>query len=491
MKINVISPFIPQATKEVDLDAFVKIEVNIVGEIESNHFLLSLWHQLDVNYAPQHSDRVPWAYIPQKYIGKKINVLVFGNINTKIGNYVVAMSYTKKGNIDSLYFYSPFSEQEFYKKKFKDVVLKAIKYKDELSVFNCKTELRSQFDNLHIQQYKGDNFTLYSDNNKIWLSFNLKAIDQYEAFRSSMKRLNYLCAFLAVETNVLFEFQDITLTSYQDDVEDIIMADIKHQYFGDFIDFYSIDEDVLKLSEYGFKFLNDLIFVDRDLIIKKRLQYFISACQHVYEGLHNELKLGSITTHTYPKVSFVISPNDLRDKQTFITQGIMSYMSAIETASFPDGTTTQCETCHNLQYKISSRISDFMIHYFHTDMGKLFKSLYGFRSKFLHTGELATDNDYHYNRPLIDSSTETGLVDYGFISVKVNGKVGVIYINNIREWTTYALRCYYQEYFYKRLTFDEIKSQNENNSDSYISHYEKIEVRSCISGIDFIGFDVL
>lgn len=488
MKINIKSPFFPEVAKEVDLDNFVKIDVNITEELESNHFLLSLWHQLDVNYAPQHTDRVPWAYIPQKYIGKKINILVFGNINTKIGNYVVAMSYAKKGNIDSLYFYSPFHEQEHYKKYFKEIVSNAIKHKNELSIFNCKTELKSQFNNLQIQQYKGDNFTLYSENNKIWLSFNLKAIDQYEAFRSSMKRLNYLCAFLSVETNILFEFQEIVLTNNQ---ENIIKTDVEHQYFIDFIDFYSVKEDVLQLSEYGFKFLDDFVFVERDLIMNRRLKYFILACQHISEGLYHELKLGDKTAYTFPKVSFVLSPNDLRNKQAFITQGVMSYMSAIETASFPDGTTTQCATCHNLQYKISSRISDFMTHYFHEDMGKLFKSLYGFRSKFLHTGELATDNDYHYNRPLIDSSTETGLVDYGFISVKVNGNVGLIYINNIREWTTYALRCYYQEYFYNRLNFNLKNSMDENNSDSYIAHYEKIVVSSCLPGIEVIGLDAL
>lgn len=83
MKINIKSPFFPEVAKEVDLDNFVKIDVNITEELESNHFLLSLWHQLDVNYAPQHTDRVPWAYLPQKYVGKKINILVFGNINGK------------------------------------------------------------------------------------------------------------------------------------------------------------------------------------------------------------------------------------------------------------------------------------------------------------------------------------------------------------------------------------------------------------------------
>jgi len=488
MKINITSPFLPQITKEVDLDCFVKIDVNIIGELESNHFLLSLWHQLDINYAPEHSDRVPWAYIPQRYIGKKMNVLVFGNINTKIGNYVVAMSYTKKGNINSLYFYSPFRKQEYYKIFFKTSVRNAINNKDNLTLFHCKTALNSQFSNLNIQEYEGNNFALYSNNNRIYLNFKLKAIDKHEALKSSMKRLTYLCAFLSIETNILFEFQDIELNNK---VENKIKSDIKPEYFHDFIDFHSIDNSTLKLSEYGFKFLNDYIFIERDLIIDKRLQYFISACQHIHEGLQNELKTGSITAYTFPKMSFALSPKDLRDKQTFITQAVMSYMSAIETASFPDGITTQCETCHNLQYKISSRISNFMTRYFHEDMGSLFKSLYSSRSKFLHTGKLATDNDYYYNRPLIDSSTETGLIDYGFISVNVKGKTGLIYINNIREWSTYALRCYYQEYFYERSKFDNIEVQDENNSASYIQHYGKTEIRSCIPGIEILGFDVL
>ena len=99
-KIKVYTPFQPNCIKEVDFEDFERIEVGIKGEIEANHFLWKLWHLFDMQYAPSNGDGcASWAYLPQRYVGKKKQVLVLGNINTALGDYHVAIAYAKKGDI--------------------------------------------------------------------------------------------------------------------------------------------------------------------------------------------------------------------------------------------------------------------------------------------------------------------------------------------------------------------------------------------------------
>lgn len=485
IKITVGSVFMPHIREEYDIDDFVKIDVLIQGEVESNQFLLSLWHQFDITYAPKHSkNKVPWAYMPQKIVGKKKHILVLGNINTSIGNYIVAISYKRKGDIDSIYLYSPNQEKKYYNNKFQSLVELAKNHKNDISIFYYEAILISPFEGLSIQSYCGKNFKLSMKNDSIYVEFAVSAIDKYEAFSASMKRMNNLCAFLSVETNIRFEFSNPKIS-----IDPILFEQQNINFQGDYIDFYPIADDRLMLSENGYNFINEYIFIERELIYDKSIQFFISACRHIYEGLSDELKLGDQVKFTFPQSTIEYSPRDNRDKQTYITKGVMSYLSAIETATMPNSVTITCSKCSSLQYKISSRITEFMTKYFHEDMGRIFKSLYSFRSQFLHAGKFATDNDYHYNRPLINISSYSGLIDYGFISIKTQGKVHQIYITNIREWTTYALRCYYQEMIYNRTLFD--LSKDLNSASSYIQHYKDVIISNDIPGVEIKDLCIL
>ena len=101
LKIKVSNPFLPNYVKEVDFEDFERIDVGIKGEMDSNHFLWKLWHLFDLQYAPSNGKGfAPWAYLPQRYIGKNNQILVLGNINTALGNFHVAISYVTKGDID-------------------------------------------------------------------------------------------------------------------------------------------------------------------------------------------------------------------------------------------------------------------------------------------------------------------------------------------------------------------------------------------------------
>ena len=58
------------------------------------------------------------------------------------------------------------------------------------------------------------------------------------------------------------------------------------------------------------------------------------------------------------------------------------------------------------------------------------------------------------SRPFLDPSTVSCLSYYGFITCRVNGEMMGAGLQNIQEWTTYALRCYYQEHLFGVTDFE-------------------------------------
>lgn len=157
-----------------------------------------------------------------------------------------------------------------------------------------------------------------------------------------------------------------------------------------------------------------------------------------------------------------------------------------ETASFADSSHEVCKTCGNVKYKIGARVKDFVAKYINEDLGKLFKSLYSIRSHYLHTGILSTSGDFLNARPLLDMGTDSGIIDSSFISVKINGDIKNVFANNIREWTTYCLRCYYHEKLFNNTNF-EVEDIYNNNSSSYIKHISELKLVSKIEGIEITG----
>lgn len=147
LKIRVSTPLLPYVVKEVDYDDFERIDVGLKGEENSNHFLWKLWALFDAQYAPSHANGyVPWAYLPQKYKGKKNQVLVLGNINTSLGNFHVAISYVKKGDIDSICFYSGIHNDHQTYQKLRKIVLQAKEEMELLHTFHYTVELYSKFE---------------------------------------------------------------------------------------------------------------------------------------------------------------------------------------------------------------------------------------------------------------------------------------------------------------------------------------------------------
>lgn len=202
MQIELRNPYIPQTATKVDVKDFCHIDIHIEGQHNVNHYLLSLWHQFDIALHPEHSSRVPWYYAPARINGKSSNFYYFGNINTRLGNFAVGMMAKKKGDIDSLHFYSFQYTPKQLHRIFKPLIDKAAQEIDTLTTYYSIAALTTSFEGLKIANYQGQNFTTFTEDGKMKISFKVKAIDRYEALRQSKQRIDYLLSFLAIETNL-------------------------------------------------------------------------------------------------------------------------------------------------------------------------------------------------------------------------------------------------------------------------------------------------
>lgn len=195
-----------------------------------------------------------------------------------------------------------------------------------------------------------------------------------------------------------------------------------------------------------------------------------------------------IVKMSFPKQTFGVMNGRLKDKQEKYTHCVMHYLSAIETASYEEGNHEVCKTCGNIKFKIASRVKDFVSKYFNEELGKVFKGLYAVRSKYLHTGILSTSGDFLNARPLLDGGTELGLVDNSFVSLKANGGISLVAVLNIKEWTTFALRCFYHEKMFGNMNY-EVEAAYDNNSEAYIRHFSDAIIKSDIEGMELIAIE--
>lgn len=484
LKIKVSNPFLPNYVKEVDFEDFERIDVGIKGEMDSNHFLWKLWHLFDLQYAPSNGKGfAPWAYLPQRYIGKKNQILVLGNINTALGNFHVAISYVTKGDIDSVCFYSGIHNDKPTYKKLRAIVLQAKNEINQLETFHYQVELFSKFDKLNFHTYIGNHFKLYSQNEKIYVSFDVTCADKYEAYHIGMERMKYLVAFLAVETNILFDYPFIENSSMVDNI-----TEEQPVFMQNYIDGYSISGDTVLLSKEGFQFLDQFIFVERDLCLTHLVKYFLLGCIHVQDGMKEQEGFDDIVKATFPTLTYVAMRKQVKNRQEKYTHCIMHYLSAIETASFEDGDHETCAWCGNVKYKIGARVKDFITKYFNEKLGNIYKGLYNIRSKYLHTGILSTSGDFLNARPLLDIGTDLGLFDASFVSVRANGYVSLVSAMNIKEWTTFGMRCFYHEKMYGNKNY-EVEGSYNNNSEDYIKHFSDIVLKSNVEGLEITGIE--
>ena len=450
--VRLYSPFTQDIYGDVPLDAFCEVPVNTKGLVESNHFLVSLWNEMNINLHPSKSAYVPWAYSPRIISRESPKLILLGDVDSRIGNIHIILSLEGKQKIKSILIYNDKLEKADCQSLFESLVDHAKHNQNTLKRYACKVYFKSNVEGITFSSYSGTNFFLSCDENGSYVDIRLNAIDIIEARQQLMTRLDAMFSFLAVETNLLFEIiAPLELTEEHEQLQ--VLTEM--QYILPFIDGPAIRNDAIMLSASAISYLEQYVFVDRDIMnVNERQKYFSRGCIHVYEALKKHLERGEKFKFPSRMQNVSLAPKDTPGQQIIITMAAMSYLSAIETASIPEGSPETCPTCGNVAYKISNRVMNFVAKYLNKELGSLFKGFYAMRSQFLHSGKLSSESYQITSRPFLDPSTGSGLSDYGFITCRVNGELMGAGLHNIQEWTTYVLRCYYQEHLFGVTDFE-------------------------------------
>ena len=465
MEISYVLPYdLTQTPMFVDTEKdFEKIAVNTTGYVESNKFLVSLWNQVNMHICPnQDIDRAPWAYFPGKFSGKKIKVSVLGFCQTTIGELYFALEYKRKGDIDSLLVMRPMSKLKREEiNKLKDLVNDAKTNIDKTKRFLSKAKIFAKLKNIRFTEYHASNFCITPNDGGCNFCFYVNAIDKFEAEQQALERLYEICAFLTVETNIHCSFEEFTVKENELLLEDKYKS--SSRFVEDYIDYYPIIGNwQICISSYAYKFINkNILSIGRFEKRNEVEKFFISACKHLQIGVETELKIGKVVIASIPFGTLGLNKRDQRNKVENMTSALMSYLSAIECTTVAEGKHETCEKCGAPIYKIANRVRDLSTEFLGNDLGKVFHKLYGYRSKFLHTGRMASDGNVVRTIPLLSESSETGVKEFGNVAIKVDGKIYSFDVSNIREWTTYILRCYYQKYILGRTSFENVFNERQ------------------------------
>ena len=462
MKIQYVSPFdLSHIAVNLDLELdFVKFDVAIVGWEESNKFLVSMWHQMNMEILPEHcKEKCPWAYFPNRYIGKKSHVLTLGCVQTSIGELFVALSFTTKGNIDSIHFHNKTGEISVDDhRKLKMLVDRAVKEKDNVSAYTCEAQIFSKSTKVSICSYSAENFEICPLEKGIFMiRIRIYAIDALEAKQIAVQHLYDFTAFLSVETNIFYSFKDVNILLHNS----FEGAKGEPQYVNDYIDDYPIKGDnILYLSEFAVDFIDKHIFsLPRFGKREEADRLFLSACKHCQIGMELEDRLMSEVVAITPYRRMSVSKKDQLRKGEFITSSMMEYMSALECSTAIEAIREICPTCGTIKYKISQRVKDLVTRFLGEDLGKVFKKLYGLRSKYLHEGRVASEANVVETIPVLSENSDVMLINVSGFTLRFEGQVCQFSIRNVREWTTYVLRCFYQMRILGRESFKDVFDQ--------------------------------
>ena len=441
---------------ELELENFIYLEIGTSNIIESNRFLISLWNEFDEKIAPGIMNRCPWAYLPNKYQVKEKKITYFGSMKTRLGYIHVAVSYKTLGSIDKMHFFS--FECDCSRKPIKSYLKEMIENaKNDMNhtntfLFECNLTGFNGENSMILKEYHEEKFSLYNKNNNSFLRFIIDGQNHLDAYNQAIEKVKQIVAFLSVETNICFNYDNENIILYKDCnrflenkseniYQECVYKDDEHSDDGKFIDFFAEKDNMIILSKSSVVLINKII--EKDNNSDTDLNIFLDSCFHFKKGLEDEFGIKIVHAEKGNSMCLTSVEKD-KKHQTIIDESITAYLSAIETVTLIGNRVTKCESCGQSKYKINQRVSSFINTYLWDGHGDLFKKIYNLRSLYLHKGKSCTNDIGLYIKPLMDVNTGTGSIDYGFFSLSVKGKCNSFHVSTIREWTSYALRNYYK-----------------------------------------------
>lgn len=431
---------------EICFGDFQKISVGIVGVEEANKFLNSLWREFNENIPLDNLGRCPWAYLPKRKMQKEKSVVLFGSMNTSIGEIYVAISYMKKGSIDCIGFLIKNEEKrtDENRKVIERIVSNARNRIEEVYNYSAKCMLygKSNGDVLFFENYKGKNFELNRKGNEMSeLEFYGKSHDKFEFENEAIMKISCICDFLSAETNLLVDYHNLKIEKKEKNIvffaEDNEVFQENVYVEEEFIDMYPVHKGRLIIQK---KAIDMLEYIIDERKSDKKVQGVIQSCKNFREGIEAESVLESRLVGMTNTKNLLLEKNNKSARINMLSTAITFYMSALENLTIVDYFPEKCNSCGQLKYEISNRVGIIVEKYWNDTMAKVMKKIYAMRSGHLHSGKIYIDSTNGTIRPNLDILTGTNCVDDGFLSVFVDGESCVCFAQNVREWVGYIIR---------------------------------------------------
>lgn len=424
---------------------FQKISIRTKNVDESNKFLNSLWREFNEVIPLRNKERCPWAYLPRRIMKDK-SVVLFGSMNTGIGEVYAAVSYVKKGTIDDIGFLikDEIKRTDENRKIINQVVANAIKRINEVYDFIAKCTLEGRYKDerrLFFENYKGKNFRIYNKNEESEFIFYGQGYDKYDFENKAIKKVSSICDFLSVQTNVLIDYKHLVIEKQGKNKELLEEYDcmLQEHIFADeeFIDFFPKYKERLIIQEKSIDMLEYIINAE---YADEKVNGVIQSCRIFREGLEEEYILESGVVLTTDTKYMSLAKKNNKARKNMLSSAVTFYMSALENLTVVDYLPEKCSSCGQLKFEISNRIGNIVEKYMDIEMARVMKKIYAMRSGYLHSGTIYLGSNSGAIRPNLDISTGSNCVEDGFISVFLDGESGVFFADNVREWVSYIIR---------------------------------------------------
>ncbi|PFA23138.1 hypothetical protein CN373_07080 [Bacillus cereus] len=382
------------------------LDIGIMDIEQSNDFLGSLWAELENEFGKCQCS----YYAPRK--DKKEKKIHFGIMDIGITSLNVGITYKHNGSIVNLFFEDVDNRQELEAgsplgQRLRQAVRKARKNKGAYKKFFVKMGIKSH---PSLSSYKGENFTTrVSADGFTDITFPIYAHGESQVHSKFFPKLKQIMDFLSVETNSPFE-RDYKYHTGQKLAE--ISPNEVYQVPVSINDSFTyhpfVRNGYIVISEIGQRFLDYIANTDK---LDKDLALFLKACSHYHTARKHDDQLTEIATTLY--------------------------LSALEVTTLIGFQEETCKECSQPKYKISKRVRGLAEKYLSADVAKDFIEYYDKRSKYLHRGEMLSEDSFSsHSFPMLDKDSEHGC------------KMGAhINLMDIRKNTGYILREFYKEYF--------------------------------------------
>lgn len=382
----------------------VRLKLLPSDEMASNRLLRALWAQLRAEFG-----KLAWMYQPRKDGPNR--VIYFGYADLALAATIhIGITYKKRGVIDGILFEDVFNRIELPKDRFEKCVNLAERTAENKVSIASKIFIPYKLSFPNIEQNEFFSILNYEDEST-YLCLKFHAFDEADAVYKFSLNTKPILDVLSSFTNLYFALDEAigplpSASTSQKTVSALTL---------DWLDGYPITDGTLFIPEVCLSLIEGIICDN----LTKQKQQLVNACHHFHAA-----RILEEQSNTFHSSSFV-------EKEL----ALVLYISCLEVLSLINAPSpVTCETCSQPQYRISTRVKDFMEKHNGPWAAKVVKELYDNRSKYLHTGSLLSSRSFSgYIIPQLDFSS--------LDKSSTRSPLPLTPLHNLREYTSFCVRA--------------------------------------------------